>query len=223
MRIVYAIPTANPDNAKKCFEAWKDMGYETFALFNNMPVNEAKHVEVDNFTYGTFYMGWGRSINAMCRDPRIKDADFVVSGGDDMYPDPDHTAQEIGEQLLDHFGGTLGVMQPHGDDWAGTVRICGSPWLGKEFRENMNNGIGPMWPEYYHFYADEELYETSKLLGLLWCRDDLSQRHEHWSRNREARPKYLERAKCMESGDKLIFQKRQKLGFPNHELQMETV
>ena len=81
---------------------------------------------------------------------------------------------------------TFGVMQPIGDlkAWPASRidRICGSPWLGREFCRRMYQGNGPFWPEYRHMFDDEELFEVSKRMGVLWQREDLTHRHEHWGR-----------------------------------------
>lgn len=92
---------------------------------------------------------------------------------------------------------TFGVMQPTGDRWgddpaarahwgadrgAYIDRICGSPWMGREWCRRAYQGNGPMFAGYHHFYADEELQEVSARLGVLWQRRDLTQTHRHWGR-----------------------------------------
>jgi len=91
---------------------------------------------------------------------------------------------------------TFGVMQPtghrYGDDAMGRARwpdapayidrICGSPWIGREFARRVNQGRGPWWPEYFHMHVDEELFNVAKGLGVLWQRRDLIHYHDHWGR-----------------------------------------
>ena len=89
---------------------------------------------------------------------------------------------------------TFGVMQATGDRWgenepwaraqfpdapAYIDRICGSPWIGREFARRMNQGKGPFWREYFHMFADEELQCVAQRLGVLWQRRDLTHHHEH--------------------------------------------
>lgn len=92
---------------------------------------------------------------------------------------------------------TFGIMQPTGDRWgddpasrirygadrgAYIDRICGSPWMGREWCRRAYQGNGPMFDGYHHFYADEELQEVAIGLGVLWQRRDLIQLHRHWGR-----------------------------------------
>lgn len=96
-----------------------------------------------------------------------------------------------------HQASTTGIMQPTGDRWgddpasrirygadrgAYIDRICGSPWMGREWCERAYQGNGPMFDGYHHFYADEELQEVAQELGVLWQRRDLIQLHRHWGR-----------------------------------------
>ena len=58
-------------------------------------------------------------------------------------------------------------------------RICGSPWIGREFARRMNGGKGPLWPEFYHMFADEHLKCVAEKYGVLWQRRDLTHHHDH--------------------------------------------
>jgi hypothetical protein len=88
----------------------------------------------------------------------------------------DAGAKQIAKECTAHFGGTFGVMQPTGDRWAnGSIdRICGSPWLGREFCTRMYHGKGPMYGGYLHMFGDEELQHVATRLGVLWQRRDLT-------------------------------------------------
>ena len=131
---------------------------------------------------------------------------------------------------------TFGVMQPTGDrwgeneDWARAKypdrpayidRICGSPWMGREFCRRMYGGNGPMWPEYFHMFNDEELQCVAEKLGVLWQRRDLIQYHDHWGRDGfgAKAPEFLDRANSPANWDamKTIFETRKAAGFPGHE------
>jgi hypothetical protein len=96
---------------------------------------------------------------------------------------------------------TFGVMQPTGDRWGDTPearaqygpnrgayldRICGSPWMGREWCQRTYGGRGPMFEDYFHYFADEELQEVAQGAGLLWQRRDVLQIHEHWGRKENA-------------------------------------
>ena len=111
---------------------------------------------------------------------------------------------------------TFGVMQPTGDRWledhyraqfpdepAHIDRICGSPWIGREFARRAYHGNGPWWPEFWHMYNDEHLQAVSKKLGILWQRRDLSHMHNHWARKPRPTeadmPDFLKRANSPEN------------------------
>lgn len=83
---------------------------------------------------------------------------------------------------------TFGLMQPTGDRYAGGQidRICGSAWIGREFAKRVNQGCGPLWPEYTHMFVDQELQEVAQRLGVLWQRPDLTQLHMQYCRESAA-------------------------------------
>lgn len=83
---------------------------------------------------------------------------------------------------------TFGVMQPTGDrfDGGSIDRICGSAWLGREFCRRINQGQGPLWPEYKHMFVDQELQEVALKYGVLWQRRDLIHLHRHFARESDA-------------------------------------
>jgi hypothetical protein len=182
----FAIPSANPDNCRRILPIWRKQGYKIAILQNRTRAD----IPADITVWSDSYPGWAESINILCRDIVPKSAPIVVSGGDDMLPDPQHTAQELAGQFLAHFSDTFGVMQPMGDGYLGAAKFCGSPWLGRGWIERAYGGHGPMPGEYKHNWADNELYWVARGLGALWERPDLSQEHRHFSRVGEDRPAY---------------------------------
>jgi hypothetical protein len=69
-------------------------------------------------------------------------------------------------------------------------RICGSPWMGREFCRRMYHGAGPLYNGFYHNFADEHLQCVARKLGILWQRRDLIHRHEHWARQQAKTDKH---------------------------------
>ncbi len=161
------------------------------------------------------YPGYAVAANTLIAEILIKDkdAEFIVCAGDDIEPDPHHTAEEIAQECSDHFvealnrevnrrfglsepffrepvgARTFGVMQPTGDRWGDAQgpyidRVAGSPWIGREFARRMYQGQGPYWPEYRHQFVDEELQAVAIKMGVFWQRPDLTQHHAHWGRAR---------------------------------------
>ena len=140
-----------------------------------------------------------------------------------------------GPYTLDEYS-TFGVMQPTGDRWGADEpwaqaafpdapayidRICGSPWIGREFARRANQGKGPFWPEYHHMFADEELQEVAKAYGVLWQRRDLMHYHEHPRRDGVSRtPDFAQEIYSPEhwAAAKALFSGRKVAGFPGSEL-----
>ena len=106
-------------------------------------------------------------------------------------------------------------------------RVCGSPWMGREFCLRINQGRGPLWPEYFHMGEDEELQAVALKYGVLWQRPDLIHLHQHWGRAlpgevmapRTRMPKFLEKANSGAEWDKYkrLFAQRSAAGFPGSE------
>jgi hypothetical protein len=137
---------------------------------------------------------------------------IVTGGDDyepDLSRTPESIAQECGGYFRKYVpwvngiacpeltDDTFGVMQPTGDRWGDTPatrkqygenrgayldRIAGSPWMGREWVKRAFHGRGPMWPEFFHMYADEHLKECAEKLGVYWARRDIVQLHRHWGR-----------------------------------------
>lgn len=122
---------------------------------------------------------------------------------------------------------TFGVMQPTGDPWSDHMgriieRIAGSPFLGREWCLRANQGAGPLWPEYTHCYADEELQNVATRLGVFWQRPDLTHAHQNWARaTGDARdmPAFLTEANSPQHWAKYgaLFRARKAAGFPGSE------
>lgn len=276
MTVWYCIPSARPPaEANEILKLWRAQGYKIALMCDSKPDAEAK---IHDACLVQEYPGYSKAVNELIHniiwdgptyhfpDP---DAEWFVTGGDDVAPDANHTAEEIARQCSQHFKdiyrrvmysyasdysatlthqnhedlriiSTFGVMQPTGDRFAdGSIdRICGSPWMGREFCRRAYGGNGPMWPEYFHMFNDEELQHVAIKLGCFWQRPDLIHLHHWWGRRdlsinspatgwtgnpaaptRAVAPKHLERANSQENWDamKAIFESRRRAGFPGHE------
>jgi hypothetical protein len=221
--VVFAIPTANPVLCAETFGKWSDMGFTCVALVDGKTMDVAGHATMRVARWH----GYPVAVNLLCHR-FAEGADWIVTGGDDIDPDPNRRAKDIAQECSDYFAGTLGVMQPtgdpHGKDEHGTVaaaRICGSPWLGREFIRRANLGVGPFWQGYNHFYCDEELKETASRDQVLWQRPELCQMHRHWSFEGRPRPEYMNKAQAGWDRDKAIFDVRKAHGFPGSHLLTE--
>lgn len=210
----FAIPSANPANCRKVLPEWRRLGYKVAVLQNW----ERGEIPADIAVWSDTYPGWAGSINALCRTVVPREAAIVVSGGDDMLPEPDKTAGELAEEFCERFPDGFGVMQPHGDEFMAARRYCGSPWLGRKWIDTMYRGAGPMFPGYRHNWADHELFWVAKGLGALWERPDLSHKHEHFSRAGAEKPAYWRAAvEAKDLDDCRLYIDRSWSRFPGHE------
>jgi hypothetical protein len=227
MSVWYVIPSAKPAReAQECIDAWRGMGYKV-AVWRD---TDAQPVNCDFATYGP-YPGYAQAVNVLAQTALAMDpgCQWVVTGGDDVFPDtskhPDLIARECSRRfgkggIADHgdaedLFGTYGIMQPIGDGWGGIERICGSPWMGREWCLKANKGAGPLHPDFYHCFVDELLQEAAKAQGVLWQRKDIKHEHRHWQRENRPMPSYLVRANSQQHWDesKALFNRHRANGF----------
>ncbi|MBX3351431.1 MAG: hypothetical protein KF684_00735 [Phycisphaeraceae bacterium] len=214
IEVWYAIPSANPELCRKTLPVWREMGYRIAVLQNY----EEGRIPADITVWRDSYPGWAQSINILCKEVVPKSASIVVSGGDDMLPDPHTPAHAIARQFMDRFPDGFGVMQPQGDAYMEAEHYCGSPWLGRGWIDRMYHGRGPMWGGYTHNWADLELFWLAKGLDALWQRPDLAQHHEHFWRTGEGKPKYWSNnVEPKDRADVQLFIARSWQNFPGHE------
>lgn len=256
MSVWVVCPSARPvDQVSEWALAWRERGYRVAILRDMLTpgvtpspfiVQGAANLVREILTYQ--YGGYACAVNDLVKliDYRDPEAEWFIAAGDDVYPDPNHTAEEIAIQCGRYFCEldidkpwkgvpTFGVMQPTGDRYgeqpnappgalrgAYIDRVCGSAWIGREFAKRVNRGNGPLWPEYLHQFVDQELQEVAIKLGVLWQRRDLTHDHRHWARPRgnvKDMPDFLAKANTAEHWNtfKTLFEKRKRDGFPGHE------
>ena len=249
MSVWYCIPSARPpEEAEKVLKLWRERGYK-IALWRDAkdhPFGRVGSNHLIQLITGGPYPGYAASVNkliafVMGNDPS---AEWFVTGGDDVEPDLNHTAEGIAEECSAHFGwhgnpkafgiipgaaySTAGVMQPTGDRFAsGSIdKICGSPWMGREFCLRMYGGKGPFWPEYTRFFMDEELQLVAQKYGVLWQRPDLIHLHRWYGRADKSLtsgtrptspPEHLKHQEARWNPEKEIFERRRAAGFPGSE------
>ncbi len=229
MSVWFAIPSKRPpEEAEPVLKLWRERGYKIALWRDDMdfPYGIVDYIRADP------YPGYSIAVNSLVRDILSSDeqAEWIVTGGDDVEPDPNHSAEEIARECSDWRADTFGVMQPTGDRWGehdiipGKVgayidRICGSPWMGREFCRRMYQGNGPLYSGYFHMFEDEELQCVAQKLGVLWQRRDLTQYHRHYGRLCQPRPAFLDKAAGREHWREAeaIFKCRWEQGFPGHE------
>ena len=222
-KVFVVFPSVYPTRAAKSVEKWRAMGYQTGVYLNSTTQGDSgAHKE-----WRGPYNGYWDACNFMARilTQGEESTGIVVYASDDIDPDPTHTADELSAQFVGHFPNYFGVMQPCGDkqgiDATGkpaAARICGSPWLGREWVRRAFGGMGAVDSRFRQFYGDELLYEVSKKLGVLWMRPDLTQYHYHWSFGHERQQPYQRKnSEAHWQKDKDLFMAEKAAGFPNSE------
>lgn len=258
----YCIPSKRPpEEAEPILREWRERGYK-IALWRD---EGDGHVTADWVMHGWEYPGYARAVNVLTKQvlEQAPSCEWIVTGGDDVLPDPNRSAEGIARECSTHFGringvyeveclefyqdpevsargilgrpnSTFGVMQPTGDrDW-GDRRgpycdfVAGSPWMGREWCLRINQGQGPLRPEYFHFGCDEELQAVAIKYGVFWQRQDLIHKHMNWGRptkpgqrlvNVDEMPAFLRKANSTDEWMKYkkIFKERSEAGFPGSE------
>lgn len=239
MSVWYAIPSKRPAaEAEQVLAKWREQGYR-IALWRDYDVRTELHPDIrcDIWRTGTVYPGYAKAVNSLTREILASDpaASWIVTGGDDVEPDLHVTANVIAVQCSQYFGGTFGVMQPTGDRWghdqpgpwpkgsAYIDRICGSPWMGRDFCQRINGGCGPLREEFRHMFVDEALQEIAIKHDCLWQRRDLIHYHNHWARKpgtpASACPEFLREVNSPEhwKESRAIFDGLKAAGWPGSE------
>lgn len=230
MSVWLCIPSKRPpEEANTVLQRWRDQGYKIALWCDSQADGQAKTCDIFMAPEEP-YPGYAQSVNRLVKLV-LNDVDtecqWVVTGGDDVLPDPTKTADEIAgecseffgrphneasrERKIEHWNPELGVMQCTGDSWGDATgpyiqRVAGSPWMGREFCLRINQGNGPLWPAYGHMGVDEELQAVAIKYGVFWQRPDLTHFHQHWGRPRpgekmglrERMPAFLEHANSAE-------------------------
>lgn len=195
-------PVADFKEATYCAWRWAPLGYQVVYLFDektlgqNDPEKLKQQGILEDFVVATEYYGWYASVNFLMKHcVHNKNAEWVVCVGADMDPDSKKTAEQIGLENSDHFKGTNGIVQPTGDLWdiknglCAAERICGSPWVGKEFIELCDGKV--FCEDFFHYYSDELLRNYALKDDILWQRKDITHLHRHPNRERRQKPNYL--------------------------------
>ena len=216
-RVYFAIPSAHPERCRKTLVAWRERGYGTIVLADAGTTGHDDAFGADTVVRVEKYDGWPTSVNCLCRTALPKQCQVVVTGGDDILPDPVHTAEQLERQFLARFPDTFGVMQPRGDAFMASDQYCGSPFIGRGWFESMYNGSGALYPRYRHNYADNEMQWLARGMGVLWDRPDLIHRHEHFSRTGAMPPKHWCGVLSSDLRDCMLYYARAHEGFPGHE------
>ncbi len=254
MSVWIAVPSKRPvEVVAEWAAAWRERGYKIALLRDDMgDCIGGVDLILDPCEFNwPGYPGYAVAVNSLAKwvlrdeDPACN---WIVTGGDDVFPDTSKTADEIARECEDHFSWahqqraadplrptrlqTFGVIQPTGDRFPSDTdcwadRVCCSPWMGREFCLRINQGRGPLWPEYTHNFVDEELQNVALKYGILWQRRDLVQHHENWSRARrqaDDMPEFLRNvsgnspeARAHWAKYKALFESRKAAGFPGSE------
>lgn len=209
LNIWFVIPSRLLDRARGCVALWRSRGYRTAMVLP--PDLEPAGADL---TVHVAYPGYFAAVNLLSRLVVARGADIVVTGGDDLDPDPWLRAQEIGEQFLARFPDTFGIMQPVGGELPHAEATCSSPWMGRAWIERAYRGTGPFWPEYTQFFGDVELLHVARRLGVLWQRHDVVQQHHHYGHGIRILQYQQEALDVHYANDLATFSRRRDAGWP---------
>ena len=210
-------PTVHLEQTKVQIEKWRNMGYRTAVLINPPHSEEDPCLDdAEIISVQVDWKGFPLAMNQLCAIVlECSAADVVVTVGDDIDPDPNHTAQELGERFIERFPDLNGVIQPTGDKFASIEKCAVSPWLGRNFILYAYGGQGPYREEYFHYFSDQELQEYAESRNIFEQWPDITQYHAHWQRMKgEKRPEHLMEALDHHGPDKKTFERRKRKGWP---------
>ncbi|MDX2118307.1 MAG: hypothetical protein SFY96_09015 [Planctomycetota bacterium] len=216
-RAYFAIPSACPERCRITLRAWREQGYGTAVLADAKSSAAESDFGADVVVRVDRYEGWPASVNFLCRQVVPRECPVVVTGGDDILPDPRHSCEQLVNEFLQRFPDTFGIMQARGDTFMAAHQYCGSPFIGRAWFERMYAGAGGLFSGYRHNYADNELQWLARGMGVLWDRPDLTQAHEHFSRAGSAAPSHWGGVVASDLQDCLLYYARAQSGFPGHE------
>ncbi len=111
MSVWFCIPSARPPvEIEPVLAAWKERGYKIALWRDNLERitlrnGDGTYSLVDYIRAEQKYPGYAQAVNALVADVLKQDpaCDFIVTGGDDTFPDGSRTAEEIAYQCGRHF------------------------------------------------------------------------------------------------------------------------
>ena len=206
-------PSGNSEAAQTCSDAWAAAGYRTAVLI----AAGQKPVRCDVLMIEESYGGIPKSFKLLC-DTVIDDhgANLIACINDDMFPTFNAGAENVANRFAAQFPNGCGAMQPTGDWYSALAWCCPSPVVNAEFAKRYNGGKGIFWPEYYHFYCDQEFRDVTLRLGCLFETDLIGFEHRHWTRGHVDQLPVEKREKIQSryDTDKMTYINRANLWFP---------
>src|SRR5580700_260947 len=112
------IPSARPPEVvAEWAKAWRERGYK-IALWRDEAMHTGFDDAIDIVKFGGAapYPGYANAVNNLVSmvAEHVPDSEWFIIGGDDVFPDPDHSAEEIAQQCREYFE-TVRVVR-HFDD-----------------------------------------------------------------------------------------------------------
>jgi len=102
----YCIPSKRPpEEAEPILREWRERGYK-IALWRD---EGDGHVTADWVMHGWEYPGYARAVNVLAKQVLEQDptCEWIVTGGDDVLPDPNHSAEEIARECSEYFANAM--------------------------------------------------------------------------------------------------------------------
>jgi len=179
MSVWFAIPSKRPRaEAEPVVRAWLARGYRV-ALFRN----EGDEPMSATMVVTGRYEGYARTVNYLCRQILGTDAaaSWIVTGGDDTMPDPDHDPLVVAIECAQHFAGPLPPAPAPVTDTrpefakaemervSREVQIVQGSWL-RRATFGVMQPTGDRWGERPGRSAAIDRVAGSPWLGREWCR-----------------------------------------------------
>jgi hypothetical protein len=207
-----AVPTVDPPHLCEWATAWRTLGFHVALLFDEG--HEVVHAPVADIAVWEPYRGWAAAVNSLASRVFWRGADIMVTGGDDIWPDPHWDAQRLAERFAAEFPDFDGVAQPSGGNVHDTDTCCIAPLIGCGWWARHYRARGPFWPEYFHFWTDSELHDVAARDKRLALWPQVAWRHEHWFlRGTEPTP-HLRIARSRNEQDREMYLARKAAAFP---------
>lgn len=123
----FCIPSKRPaEEADPVLKQWRERGYSIALFLDGVRPYSDTPARADLRLYTERYPGYAVACNSLIAEVMLMDsgAEWFVTGGDDVLPDPNHSAEDIAEQCSAHFYNSMELLYPPDKPkWA-----YGGPW-----------------------------------------------------------------------------------------------
>lgn len=221
MTIWFCIPSANRPVALETLSIWKRQGYSVALQLD--PDADPMPSSCCDLQFYRPYKGWAESVNFLMRKvlDTEKDCTLLVTGGDDVMPDLNHSPLQIEDMFYERFPDGYGVMQPvgHGPTVPARKRklqsqLAWSPLVGPNFAALSYGGNGPFHCGYFHCFVDNEMADVASQQGCWFPNENLTHDHLYFRWAGQPPTFYRKNIRRAHPHDQKLYWSRRAAGFP---------